>query len=64
MVMYAIPKKSGRYPWGKHPEPNEVMFEVKLRHLISGAKLEGVTDEMIARTFVDALSHYHTMGEF
>ena len=64
MVMYGIPKKSGRYPWGKHPEPNEAMFEVKLRHLISGAKLEGVTDEMIARTFADALSYYHTMGEF
>lgn len=64
MVMYAIPKKSGRYPWGKQPEKNEIMFEINLKHLISAAKLEGTTDEMIARTFADALSYYHTMGEF
>lgn len=64
MVMCTAPKKSGRYPWGEQPEPNEVMFELKLKHLISDVKLEGVTDEMIARTFADALSYYHTMGEF
>lgn len=64
MVLFGIPKRSGRYPWGKEPEPNEVGFEAKLKQLISSAKLQGVSDESIARIFADALSYYHQRGEF
>ena len=64
MVLFGIPKRSGRYPWGKQPEPNEVGLEAKLKQLISSAKLQGVSDESIARIFADALSYYHQRGEF
>lgn len=64
MVLFGIPKRSGRYPWGKQPEPNEVGFEARLKQLISSAKLQGVSDESIARIFADALSYYHQRGEF
>ena len=64
MMLFGIPKRSGRYPWGKQQEPNEVVFETRLKQLISSAKLQGVSDESIARIFADALSYYHQMGEF
>lgn len=64
MVLFGISKKSGRYLWGKQSEPNEAMFEAKLKQLISSAKLQGVSDESIARIFADALSYYHQKGEF